>query len=626
MLAAGQRGGRSIRSAGLGFACNSLALLLIAPGCGGDAGEAPSTESSPPIQTASGYGGPTFGQPTDGNSPWAGGEGESDAAGPPDSAPPACSEIPTAYVFEYQDPYTGSSGMAGQLLVEAGFQVEPLPLDRDPTEVRGLIFFGSFASESPAYRGYIDTHHRNLSHFIERGNVLVQMTQADQTEPVPNFVPNPQVALRGDPDALRLFTLDRTHPLLRDVPLDDAGALLWAFPQVGWETFLSQRGFQVVLAAGVGGNNPALLEAAYGRGRLLLSAVPADKPVGLGPARDAFNRAFFQNLREYARAVCRGEARPVTVTGPAGLPDPDDTTFMLAVLPDTQIYSLSLPGIFTAQTSWIAANTQSRKITYVLHLGDLVEQNFPLEWERAAQAMWLLEGIVPFALVPGNHDLGPFGNATTRVTLLNRYFSYERTAAWPTFGGAFESGKLENTYHLFSAGGRDYIIMALEWGPRDAVVSWADGVMAGHPDRYGILLTHAYLNNDDFRYDITDTSRAQPHNPHNWGTEGGVNDGEELWQKLVRKHAFVMTLNGHVLADGTGYLASVTDRGTTCHQMLSNYQFRALGGEGYLRLLAFMNDGKTVMVYSYSPLYDRFLPAADQNLILTLDVPVGPPP
>jgi 3',5'-cyclic AMP phosphodiesterase CpdA len=317
----------------------------------------------------------------------------------------------------------------------------------------------------------------------------------------------------------------------------------------------------------------------------------------VGPERDAFNRAFFANLFQYVRGVCRRQARMVTLTSPVGQPMFNDGSFMLAVLPDTQYYSLSWPGIYTAQTAWIAANAQRRRIAYAVHLGDIVDQNSPLEWERAAEAMWLLEGIVPYALATGNHDFGPSGNAANRDTLLNQYFSFDRTAAWPTFGGAFEAGKLENTYHLFSAGGRDYIVMALEWGPRDPVVTWADGVMAMHPDRYGILITHAYLNNNDWRYDISDTIRPQSFNPHQYGTAGGpMNDGEQLWQKLVRKHAFVMTLNGHVLGDGTGYLASVTDKGNTCHQMLSNYQFRDLGGEGYMRLLEFLGDGRTVRV------------------------------
>jgi hypothetical protein len=99
----------------------------------------------------------------------------------------------------------------------------------------------------------------------------------------------------------------------------------------------------------------------------------------------------------------------------------------------------------------------------------------------------------------------------------------------------------------------------------------------------------------------------------------GVNDGEELWQKLVRKHNFILVVNGHVLGDGTGYLASTTDTGITCHQILANYQMRALGGEGYLRLFEFLADSKTVRVYAYSVLYDTFLNDPDQSLTFTLD-------
>ena len=299
------------------------------------------------------------------------------------------------------------------------------------------------------------------------------------------------------------------------------------------------------------------------------------------------------------------------------------TAFTLAVLPDTQIYSINYPGIFLAQTSWIVANAQRLNIPYVLHLGDIVDRNSELEWQRASQAMWLLDGVVPYALATGNHDFGPGGSSINRETLLNTYFSYQRIAAWPTFGGAFEAGKLENTYHLFSAGGRNYIVIALEWGPRSEVIAWADAIMVAHPDRYGILITHAYLNNNDRRYDITDTAHPQEFNPHLYPTPG-VNDGQELWEKLVRKHAFVMTLNGHVLGDGTGYLASVTDKGNICHQMLSNYQFRNLGGEGYMRLLEFQRDGQTVNVRSYSPLYDTFLNEPDQNYTIKLDVPLSP--
>jgi 3',5'-cyclic AMP phosphodiesterase CpdA len=297
---------------------------------------------------------------------------------------------------------------------------------------------------------------------------------------------------------------------------------------------------------------------------------------------------------------------------------PGSTVF--AVLPDTQYYALGYPGLLDMQAWWISQKAEELGIAYVFHLGDIVHNNTDLEWERASAAMSLLDGVVPYALVPGNHDYGPSGAATSRDSGLNAWFSFADAAAAPSFGGAFEMGKLDNTYRVFEAGGHAWIALLLEWGPRDEVVAWADAVMTAHPDRLGILVTHAYLDNNDLRQDHTDELHPQKHNPHDYATPGSVNDGEELWQKLVRRHRFVMTLSGHILGDGAGYLASVDDHGRVVHQMLANYQMRAIGGEGYLRLLELMPDGRTVHVRTYSPLLDRYLVDADQQFTIELDV------
>jgi hypothetical protein len=241
------------------------------------------------------------------------------------------------------------------------------------------------------------------------------------------------------------------------------------------------------------------------------------------------------------------------------------------------------------------------------------------DWEYARDAMSIIDGVVPYALVPGNHDYGPSGDASSRETHLNEYFKYDELSSRPDFGGAMEPGKLENTYHLFDAGGRKWIAICLEWGPRDSVVEWAGKVMDQHPDRTGILVTHAYMNNNDRRYDHTDPGHPQDYNPHEYRTPGPMNDGEELWQKLVRNHNFALTLNGHVLGDGTGYLASRNDKGHVVHQILANYQFRELGGEGYLRLMEFQPDGKTVRIKTYSPIYDRYMTQPDQQFEIVLD-------
>jgi hypothetical protein len=529
-----------------------------------------------------------------------------------------CPAVPTAYFFDYADPFTGMLGTQ-KALSAAGFNVQPLPLDQSPTSLTGLIIFGSFSSTSPDYVTYMGKYAADLYGFVDRGNVLVQMDQADQTEVLPPFLPTTEVARRGDLDLEKLYVLNPQSPLLAGVRV--AGSYLaWQGGYVGWETFDSQGGFEVDLAADATGKNPALMQAAYGQGRIVLVAMSFDKDADTNPERPLFRQAFFSNLLSYVTSVCQRNALSLNITSSSQGTEFQNGAYTFAILPDTQVYALLYPGLFDAQTAWIAANAKNRNIVYVFHLGDITNNNTPAEWQHAIDAFSIIDNVVPYAIVPGNHDYGTAGNAADRTTLMNDYFSYQRISAWPTFGGAYETGKLDNTYHLFSVGKRDFILLALEWGPRDEVIAWANQLMNNNPDRYGIMITHAYLNNDDLRYDYTDTAHPQDFDPHFYATPG-VNDGEELWQKLVRKHSFIMVLNGHVLGDGTGYLASTTDTGITCHQMLSNYQFRNLGGEDYMRLLEFQPDGTTVRVSSYSPLYDSYLTDADQSYSLTLNWP-----
>ena len=282
-------------------------------------------------------------------------------------------------------------------------------------------------------------------------------------------------------------------------------------------------------------------------------------------------------------------------------------SWTLVILPDTQLYSERWPGLFTLQTHWIVKNKDKYDIRYVLHVGDLTQSCSTREWQRAQDAMSELDGKVPYAIVPGNHDYGPLTARTD--ALLNKYFPLAKFKSWPTFGGAMNNNTC-NTYHLFSAGGTDWIILALEWAPRDETVRWANDVVAKYPRRKAILLTHAYLAQDGTRYDWASKGKSQgwsPRDPEHTAN-GSLNDGEELWQKLVARNNFALTFNGHVaVLNGVGLLASKNHRGKTTYQMGVDYQDRDLGGEAYLRILEFLPNGKTVHVKSYSPLYDKYL-------------------
>lgn len=301
-------------------------------------------------------------------------------------------------------------------------------------------------------------------------------------------------------------------------------------------------------------------------------------------------------------------------------------SWTLAILPDTQVYAQSYPQHYTAQTQWIADHAASHNIKYVIHEGDITNNNVTSHWNNALASMNILNGVVPYSMAPGNHDYGPNGNAATRDSMFNNpgYFgpgSYY--ANQPSIGGFFEAGKTDNSYHTFNAGGSDWLVLALEWGPRDAVVDWASNVVESHPDHKAILVTHAYMYNDETIYDWELKGNSQSWNPNSYPIANvpgeTINDGQQLWEKLVSKHNFQFTFNGHVLGDGTGFRSTLNDNGDPVHQMLANYQMKAEGGLGDMRLLEFKADGQSVEVRTYSPVLDRYDTAYDQQFGLKMN-------
>ena len=316
---------------------------------------------------------------------------------------------------------------------------------------------------------------------------------------------------------------------------------------------------------------------------------------------------------------------------PSPLPAPlpfVDGSHTIVVLPDTQVYSDKYPEVFEHQTRWIAEQRDSLGIRFVLHVGDITERSSDREWRVAKGAMGLLDGVVPYAMAVGNHDCGANGWSDSRDSMFSTLFPVRQFKRNGSLGGTFELGVSDNSYHLFTAGGRDWIAVMLEWGPRQQVVKWADGVLRAYADRTAIIVTHAYMYYDNTRYDRILRS-DQVWNPYDYPTAdlpGGVSDGEDLWRDLVSMHGNVaMVLSGHVLGDGVGYLASTGKVGNTVHQMLSNYQMLPDGGRGYLRLLEIMPDGETIQVKTYSPVYDDYMTSDRQQFVIKLDVRLGRP-
>jgi hypothetical protein len=335
-----------------------------------------------------------------------------------------------------------------------------------------------------------------------------------------------------------------------------------------------------------------------------------EQPPGAGPADAGFPWEDAAPRMDAGASDGAGNdtGGPGTDAGADGAPSP--LPYSIVVLPDTQYYSSNFPDLFDAQTAWIVAQHAMGNVAFVLHEGDIVDDDTPTQWMRAYHSIHALDGVVPYVLSAGNHDYCCGGWPTDRtMTMINGYFPVSTFSNQPSFKGTFEADRIENSAHLLDVpgGAGHWLVLSLEFGPRNAVLAWADGIAKQYADTPAIVLTHAYLYDDNTRYDHV-VRPAQQWNPHSYpiGANGGdANDGEEMWQKLVLGNSNIkFVLSGHVLNSGVGRLSSTRPDGTVVHQILANYQNYESGGDAFLRVLRFFPEQHTVHVQTFSPVFN----------------------
>lgn len=225
--------------------------------------------------------------------------------------------------------------------------------------------------------------------------------------------------------------------------------------------------------------------------------------------------------------------------------------FTLIAIPDMQYISGNKPENLTKITEWINKNKASENIRFAMFLGDMTNENKKSEWENVRSATDTLS--VPFSVIYGNRDM----NRAKEYRNVNRFMSaypLDTFQAYSEYGGAFENNSL-NTYYKFEYSGLKYMIMALEFAPRDDVLKWAGEIIEANPDHNVIITTHGYL--DDDGNIISDSSSDSFLNYSYLGEDG--NNGSEIWNKLIRKHKnIVLLLCGH---RGDGDVIRRTDTG-----------------------------------------------------------------
>lgn len=274
------------------------------------------------------------------------------------------------------------------------------------------------------------------------------------------------------------------------------------------------------------------------------------------------------------------EAAPAEATASDWRPDSDSRRFTLAVMPDTQ-YLFDGPSIdkapVEASLRYLLEHARKENIVFLSHLGDLTQNGTRPEVAAISEAFRLLDRRgVGYSVLAGNHDVKSSTDDQRGTTPYLDAFGPKRFQGKKTFGGASPDGY--NTFHLFKAAGREWMVLALDWRLSAKGYAWAKDVLARHPRTPVVLTTHELVVEDDTLSSY----------------------GQQLWDQLIEDHDQIfLTLNGHYWPAGRAIRKNAA--GNDVHLHLTNYQNRYFGGAAMIRLYRFDLDRNVIDVETVSP-------------------------
>lgn len=280
----------------------------------------------------------------------------------------------------------------------------------------------------------------------------------------------------------------------------------------------------------------------------------------------------------------------------------------LVALPDVQFYTSQTRGgsnkMFKAQTEWVVENKDLLNIAHVMQLGDCVQNGDnngdDIEWKRADTTMRILEDSattrihqgMSYTMCVGNHDQSPIYDPNGTTTFFNKYFGVERFSGRYYWGGNYKTNA-DNSYQLFSKQGLDFIVVSVEYDEQanTDVLAWADSLLKVHKNKYAIIVSH-FLINDVAAFGA---------------------QGQAIYDALKNNPNLFLMFSGHQAGEA---VRRNEYEGRVVYSLLSNFQRRINGGDGWMRTMKIDPSTKSMEVETYSPWLDEY--ENDDNSHFTL--------
>jgi hypothetical protein len=213
------------------------------------------------------------------------------------------------------------------------------------------------------------------------------------------------------------------------------------------------------------------------------------------------------------------------------------------------------------------------------------------QWAVASKCLGKLEGIVPYSVIPGNHDFDTPHDKSSGFKSFDATFPVSRFSMFSWYGGNFENNR--NNFEIINAVGMKLLFLNLEIEPSDEALAWANGIVKAYPDSFTIISTHKYLG----------LGSGAPDTNLSFSKNGNV--GWSIWKKLVYSNCSIsMVLSGHY--HGNNHITTNNSCEKPVHQIVQDYQALDNGGNGWLRIYTFTPEERKVSVSTYSPYLNKF--------------------
>ena len=325
--------------------------------------------------------------------------------------------------------------------------------------------------------------------------------------------------------------------------------------------------------------------------------------------------------------------------------------YSFAVFGDTQTLTQNYPNMLVEMYQWVADNKDEKKIVYSLGLGDITDDNGANkfnktadgkwvsaadgeydEWDVAKEAICKLNGIIPYSLVRGNHDItnskDTFNKTFSDVEYFTSQFEGENGGKYTDTGVkdpvTSATVSYANTWCTFKINidgvDVDYLFLNLDYGASDDVLAWASSVISRekYANHRVVISTHCYLTTDGTTEDAGD-----PTPPSIMRTY--MNNGDDMWDEFVSKHPNIyMMLSGHITSNEilvNRVNANIDGKINVVTEMLINPQaFDSRLRSGMVAMFYFDESENKVAIEWYSPARDAYFMTANQ-FVIDLDSP-----